>query len=638
MNYNFEQKLPEYVQEFLGIEISNFESRFDSEGWRYQGRPEIACSECENDYYVFRKKYSTSQSDYEYWALICSKCNTCEGLDVMNSETKAIFRNWSDQIENYRSAQQELKVNKKLSHFGNQSDLKPTDEQDLIILSAQGNSDLSIEALAGTGKTTTLKLLAESKKNQKGTYVAFNRSIVDEAKLRFPSNVSCSTAHGLAYKAIGRHFQSRLNSNQRLSMKQIADWLDAPSFVFKSKISNHQLDPIQLARYAQITVRNFCKSIDSDISEIHIESPVLISANEENSKRFAKVLMPLAEKIWADLKLQDGFMRFSHDNYLKMWQLTSPTISSDFILFDEAQDADPVMLDVINSQQNAQLVYCGDQFQAIYEWRGAKNALKLVNVDKHLWLTQSFRFGSEIADYANYYLKKLSAPKLIKGYSSIESRLTKVNNPDAILCRTNAGVVSALMSEQSRGRKTAIIGRTQEMIDFAEACRQLKSGNRTGHPELAPFLTWEDLLGFIEEYPEEAQEIKTMVELIQSFTPEKLISSLNSTVEEKIADVVISTAHRAKGREWDQVKLHGDFLHKDDMDLEDLRLSYVAVTRAKLKLDISAWEEIEKLPTRKSENQANSSPTRKRPPLIINANDNNEKSSGLISRLRNPFG
>ena len=615
-----ELPLRQFIEELFGATVYDLIPRFETTGWRYQGKTEIGCFDCETEYEVFRKPYVTTKGEYEYWAIVCANCSTCSELNVMNSSTKKAFRNWADSIDGVNSEElEDLQTNApeiKMQRIVLPSFIS-TAEQIAIIEGAKGNSDISIEALAGTGKTTTLKMLADSKTHLKGTYVAFNKSIVDEAKSKFPSSVTCSTAHGLAYRAIGRDYASRLHSTQRLSFKQIAEWLEAPAFGFKSSISNHVLDPAQTARYVQATVKNFCKSIDQEISAKHVEIPFIVKADSRNSNAFVHKVLPLANKVWNDLLTHQGFMRFSHDYYLKMWQLGKPTIGSDYILFDEAQDADPVMLDVVNSQSASQLIYCGDQYQAIYEWRGAKNALKMVHVDKHLWLTQSFRFGDAIAEEANRFLKLLGAPKMIKGLSSVNSKLREIANPDAILCRTNAGVISALMEEQIKGRLAAIIGRTQDLIEFAEACQQLIQGGRTGHPELAPFSNWESVLGFITEYPEEAQEIKTMVELVQSFGTSKLISALDQVVTEKQADVVISTAHRAKGREWNNVRLQGDFLHVDDMDTEDLRLAYVSVTRAQNILDMSAWNSIEPIAFKKRVQQTPIVTLKNRPPIKI---------------------
>ena len=635
--------------------VSKLLPRFETSGWRYEGEADIGCFDCGTAYHVFRKPYKTTKGDYEYWAIVCVRCGTCNGLDAMDEPTKMAFRKWAvsspgdhrTEITTHDRPNDSTSVRPNLVSTAPNSNIEepvkqrvprsrfsPTEEQFAIIEGAKQSTDIAVEALAGTGKTTTLKLLADSKVGLKGTYVAFNKSIVDEAKAKFPSSVHCSTAHGLAYQSIGREFASRLQSTQRLSFKQIAEWLEAGAFGFKSSISNHVLDPTQMAQHAQATVRNFCKSIDPEISAQHVKMPVIIEAHSPNAKAFAMAVLPLAKKIWTDLLLQQGFMKFNHDHYLKMWQLGKPTIGSDFILFDEAQDADPVMLDVVNSQSSSQLVYCGDQFQAIYEWRGAKNALAMVNVDEHLWLTQSFRFGPAIAKEANQFLALLNSPKMVKGSQEVESSLKRIPNPDAILCRTNAGVIAAIMGEQSKNRSVSIIGRPEDLIDLAEACQKLMTGGRTGHPELAPFLNWEGVRDFVEAYPDEAQDIKTMVRLVDSFGTERLISSLHDVVTEKQAEVVVSTAHRAKGREWNDVRLQGDFLHVDDMDSEDLRLAYVAITRAKRTLDMTSWDTISPRDSKKQLDREPAPERKNRPALVVESKPKQKDLKGILSRLK----
>jgi hypothetical protein len=328
--------------------------------------------------------------------------------------------------------------------------------------------------------------------------------------------------------------------------------------------------------------------------------PFPLSLDKKQSTAFISKVIPLAQKAWEDLKLKEGFLNYKHDYYLKMWQLASPRIKGDFILFDEAQDADPVMLSIIEAQKNVQKIFCGDQYQAIYEWRGAKNALENVTAMKTLWLTQSFRFGEAIADEANDVLNFLDAKVSVVGLSSIASRVEKILNPTAILCRTNAGVIKNVMQELEKNRKVAVIGRTKDLISFVEACDQLQKGLRTSHPELAPFLSWSEAREYSENYPEEAQELKSMVDLVDRFGVQPLLRALKEVVTEGESDVLISTAHKAKGREWKSVKLAGDFLHPQDMEIEDLRLAYVSVTRAIEILDMSEWSMIQPLEDREN--------------------------------------
>lgn len=57
---------------------------------------------------------------------------------------------------------------------------------------------------AGTGKTSTLVWYAEQRPDLRFLYVAFNKSVAKEAERRFPRNVSCKTAHSLAFKDVGK--------------------------------------------------------------------------------------------------------------------------------------------------------------------------------------------------------------------------------------------------------------------------------------------------------------------------------------------------------------------------------------------------------------------------------------------------
>ena len=466
---------------------------------------------------------------------------------------------------------------------------RPTDEQLRVIAAAKTGKDLVVQALAGTGKTTTLKLLAEALHDKKGTYIAFNKAIVEEAETKFPSNVRCRTAHSLAYGQVGIRFKNRINNHSRITLRQVGEWLGVEKIGYRVNKEAYILDEAQVANLVISSVGNFCKSVDAKIAKEHIEIPFLVSFDKKQIANFQRELFPYALKAWDDIQEHDGFLKFDHDYYLKIWQLSSPKIKSDFILFDEAQDADPVMLSIIEAQQHAQRIYCGDQFQAIYEWRGAENALSKVKVDQSLWLTQSFRFGDAIASEANDILGFLDAPVEVQGFSNIESSVESIAFPKAILCRTNAGVIQQVMNELGKNRKVAILGRTQELIDFAEACGQLQKGKKTSHHELAPFGSWIEAKAYVARYPQETHEIKTMIDLVDRFGVEALVSALRKVVLESESDVLVSTAHKAKGREWETVKLAGDYLHPTDMDIEDLRLAYVSVTRAIYKLDMSEW-------------------------------------------------
>jgi ATP-dependent exoDNAse (exonuclease V) beta subunit len=82
---------------------------------------------------------------------------------------------------------------------------------------------------------------------------------------------------------------------------------------------------------------------------------------------------------------------------------------------------------------------------------------------------------------------------------------------------------------------------------------------------------------------------------VTDFGADQIIADLGRCGTEASADVVVSTAHRAKGREWDTVQIGNDFPRPGEINPktgeergvtdEEARLIYVAVTRAKLHLD-----------------------------------------------------
>lgn len=89
--------------------------------------------------------------------------------------------------------------------------LDPTDEQLAAIDAFRDGHHLALQAGAGTGKTTTLALLADSV-STRGRYIAFNKDIATAATRIFPGHVLCKTAHAMAYAAVGHRYQARMNA------------------------------------------------------------------------------------------------------------------------------------------------------------------------------------------------------------------------------------------------------------------------------------------------------------------------------------------------------------------------------------------------------------------------------------------
>lgn len=480
----------------------------------------------------------------------------------------------------------------------------PTDEQAAIVSAVKTGSDVVIEAGAGTGKTRTLRLIGESDPKRRGRYFAFNRAIADDAKATFPSNVVCSTAHSMAFGTVGKAYSERL-SGPRIPGWKLAQLLDLKdALTLTDGGEEKEITPVQLARLASQTVGRFCNSDDDELWEGNV--PGVNGVTKEMMKELRAFILPLAVEIWEDVQLPRGKFKFEHDHYLKIWALSRPRISADYILFDEAQDANPVLAGVVERQKHLQRILVGDASQAIYAWRGAVDAMSEWSGIRQV-LSQSFRFGPRVASEANKWLTLLDANLRLKGYDKIASvtgngilmdmKRGSEEKPDAILCRTNSGALSATIAAISAGLNPAMVGGSDGIERLARAADDLQNGKKTEHPDLFMFDTWAEVKDYVKE-DEGGSDLRTLVKMVDDFGVEAIIDAARSCVDEDRADIVISTAHRAKGREWDKVRVFSDFpqpTEEKPLTREDYMLNYVTVTRAKKVLDKAALSWVDDL-------------------------------------------
>jgi hypothetical protein len=465
----------------------------------------------------------------------------------------------------------------------------PTPEQRQVIDAFATGKPLVVEAGAGTGKTSTLKLCAAATANRRGVYIAYNKAIATDAAHSFPPSVTCRTAHSFAFQAVGKQYAARLKA-PRQPAKETAKILRINEPIQLRK-DLAPLAPQQLARIVTATIGRFCYSADDRIGRYHVPLLPGLDAEAERAE-LAKFVVPVAQRAWdQEVAPSAGRIRFTHDMYLKLWALSRPQFGVDFVFLDEAQDANPVIADLVERQGDTQRILVGDACQAIYGWRGATDAMRTFTGTR-LYLSQSFRFGQAIADEANKWLSVLHARLRLRGFEQIRSTVGPVDSPDAILCRTNAAAVSQAAALSAAGKRAALVGGGDDIRRLAEAAIDLQSGRPTAHPELMAFTTW----GEVQDYADHdsgGSDLQVAIKLIDKYTPDGVIEILRRLVDERYADVILSTAHKAKGREWRTVRIADDFREpKDDEDgrpgpvpREDAMLAYVAVTRAQRRLD-----------------------------------------------------
>lgn len=476
----------------------------------------------------------------------------------------------------------------------------PTAEQEASKHAVLGGEHTKISAYAGASKTTSLIYISESLKGETGKYLSFNSSIAKQASTQFPKWVECRTTHSLAFQAIGKKYVNAGRTipdknNRRLRTYEVASILGVND--------GYRGDTARISRngityMAMQTVVRFCYSADSEIGFQHVPwSNNMATWPEKELAEVKAIVVHFAQKAWADIMSYDGKLSYEHDYYLKQFQLTQPYIEVDFLMIDEGQDTNPATLDIFVSQgDHAQLVMVGDSYQQIYAWRGAVDAMDTFEAVNVCYLTKSFRFGEAVADEANKWLTLLGAPHPLIGFEKIDSEVVELEDPRAVLCRTNAQVIAETLHFQEEGRKVYVEGGTKDIKDLAIAAQSLMQGQPVEHAELIGFDNWDEVKEYVAG-DESAKDLRIFVKLVDDYGVDKILAIASTAVsKEEYGQVTVSTAHKAKGREWESVKIAPDFQEPEPdeatgevkLNEPELKLAYVAITRAKHRLDCSA--------------------------------------------------
>jgi F-box protein, helicase, 18 len=481
-----------------------------------------------------------------------------------------------------------------------------TQEQNRIL---ESTGNIKINAVAGSGKTTTIIEYAKQlPTHTKIIYIAFNKTVKEEAASKFSSmglhNVQVETAHSLAYKYIVSHFGYKLKANgyKPQELPEILGLQGTSEKHYEFIIANHVLKLVSF----------FCNSNCAKVEELDYLSTI----DNEKTLLFVKQCLPFivlqTRRFLA--KMNNHEINITHDFYLKKFQLLQPILPYDYILFDEAQDASAAMLDVVLKQQATKIIV-GDTHQQIYSWRYAINSLEQVNFTT-LHLTNSFRFNDNIASLANdilQYKKNIFENTVVEniiGLGKSETISTK-----ATIARTNIGLLLEAIEFVTNNKKITKIyfegninsytyaddGTSLYDVLFLYNNQQSKINDAL----IKSMKEFKDLEEYIDKTGD--MQLGMLVEIVKEYENEifdilKLLKDKHVSLKEKQnAQMIFTTVHRCKGLEYDEVFLAEDFITKDKIDKqtenfleplqliklnEEINLLYVAVTRAKSKLHI----------------------------------------------------
>jgi F-box protein 18 (helicase) len=468
--------------------------------------------------------------------------------------------------------------------------MKPTEEQQAIITSR--GRRVRAKARAGSGKTATLVKYAEARPTRKILLIAFNKAIQEEAKVRFGRNVTTRTSHSMAWESVGYIYERKLVFDTKAP--QISEALNLAGGRYQLNRQSALLASQQVSE----TLKRYFASKEAELATCHVN----MGANAGAGIAYkASDILEMTHAYWKRMRdPSDHAVGMLPDGYLKLYQLSRPYLPFDDILFDEAQDANPCTLDIVESQDASQ-VYVGDEYQSIYQFRGAVNAMQMIEPDADFVLTGSFRFGPHVATVANALLHHLRGEKTrIRGLGAPD-RLGPVSKAGshAVICRSNATVFDEAVIALGLGKKVAFIGGTDgNTFEKALDGYRLMQGELDAivDPYVRSFGSYDRMLEFAEATDDPAiKSIKRMVDKYGNELPGLTKKVIEEAVAPAKADVTLMTAHQSKGLEFDNVRLTDDFISlltprgtmpdPSNFRDEDVNVLYVAATRAKLLLE-----------------------------------------------------
>ncbi len=295
--------------------------------------------------------------------------------------------------------------------------------------------------------------------------------------------------------------------------------------------------------------------------------------NNPTKKRVSLAIYTIVKKL--NLALKEKSLRDFTDQILDCNTLFSHfkhlIPKFDYILVDEFQDINLPQLDLIKHLNSPNLFAVGDPRQAIYGWRGSEieyilDFPKLFKDTQIIALKTNYRSDPKIVDFFNHSIKEMKLPNLISGLPSL--------NPE--------------------GDNVFLFEQQSEKIEQLFVLEAIKH-SQTPKDEIFVLARTNKVL---EKYAElfEQQQIEYSIKTDDS----------NGREVSKLGGVTLATIHSIKGMEAEEVYLvscnslsfpnkvqdnfvfdlvkQSDNYNKQD---EELRLFYVALSRAKKKLIIT---------------------------------------------------
>lgn len=505
-------------------------------------------------------------------------------------EKKFIFENTQIKSKNNMFFEQTTITNEDRIVFEKYKDflLKFNDEQKKAIISE--NKNILCIAGAGSGKTTVLtkriEFLVNYKfvKQEKILAITFTKKAKEEMEKRLKENsilnVKVETFNSFCEKNLRKYgnliytsqvnvaaFKDKIAIVRGVVQRNAVDFsIFFEDYFNKKQVREKTPDELFFIFVNDIfTIIDYYKNSEEEIQPFY-EKEVTSS-----KKRVAKLIYTIAVECEKELK-KKHLRDFSDQvvDTLKLFREHSNVIAKfEHILVDEFQDVNLVQFELLKILNSENIFAVGDPRQAIYGWRGSdiKYVLEFPKKFENtlvIQLKKNYRSLPDIVNFSNLCIKNM-------GLENIESG-----------------------REKSGGKSLFLIEQENELLERIFVLEAIKNSKCDRYEIFILARTNKILESFAEFFMQ--QGIKYVIKSEEEY----------KMGEPKKDEVVLATVHSIKGMEAKEVyivnanslsfpnKVVDNFIFalmkessEYDKDSEELRLFYVAISRAKEKVVIT---------------------------------------------------
>lgn len=453
-----------------------------------------------------------------------------------------------------------------------------TYQSDIFAAVEEGKDNVVVIAVPGSGKTTTIvESLYHLQPGLSTVFLAFNKSIATELAARVPESVETRTCHAMGLKVITHAF-GKVEVDNDKGMR-ISQAIVGPE-------PEKTEERFALAKAMSLS-KAYLAHTDSDIDAVLDRHGIDV----ENRKEFVANVVKGLDIAAKQNRLidYDDMVWFQPRHNLTMPQMY------DRVFIDETQDLNAAQLSMITAmvRDSGRTIAVGDPRQAIYQFRAADSeAINNVIARTHakvLPLSVCYRCARSIIELASTLEPSIQAAENAEeGVVDSVSEKTMLETAapgNAILSRVNAPLIGYCMQFLKMGKRANIQGR--------DVGRNLTwMIKKSGHTTVSGFLQWVDEWKATEcerlaAKNRDATHILDKADCFYAFAEGcTSLEDMKANIDKMFDDVddstriLLSSTHKAKGREWDKVFVLNT-TYKPSRGIEEANLAYVAYTRAR---------------------------------------------------------